>query len=123
MRVFGNLMNRIAETVKPLVPEVGMGATILMYSDRHAATVIEILDVRMISKQPTKIIVQQDRAIRTDSNGQSEAQEYRFEPDANGRKYTFTLRKNGTYVEAGASMRNGTIVRLGERDSYHDYSF
>jgi hypothetical protein len=59
MRVFGNLMNRIAETAKPPVPEVGMGATILMYSDRHAATVIEILDVRMISKQPTKIVVQE----------------------------------------------------------------
>jgi hypothetical protein len=64
-----------------------------------------------------------DRAIRIDSNGQSEAQEYHYERDTNGRKYTFTLRKNGAYVETGAAMRNGTVVRIGERDAYHDYSF
>ena len=42
MRVFGNLMNRIAESCKQAVPEVGMGATITMHSDRHAATIIGV---------------------------------------------------------------------------------
>jgi len=117
MRVFGNLMNRIEETVAPAVPVVGMGATILMFSDRHAATVIEV------SADKKTIVIQQDKAVRTDKNGMSESQDYRFEPNTNGPTTTYTLRKNGTFVTKGSGMRNGGIVRIGSRSEYRDFSF
>ena len=49
MRIFGNLTNRIAETVRPAVPQVGMGATILFYSDRAACTIIDVKGKRIAS--------------------------------------------------------------------------
>jgi hypothetical protein len=110
-------MNRIAETVRPVVPTVGMGATILMFSDRHAATVIDV------GPKAKWITIQEDKAIRTDKNGMSESQDYRYEPNPAAAVQTFTLRKNGTYVSQGSSMRSGTIVRVGARDNYHDFSF
>jgi hypothetical protein len=116
MRVFGNLMNRIAEDVKPHVPQVGMGCTILMYSDRHAATIVQVLS-------PNKIVIQEDTATRTDTNGMSEAQSYSYTANQNGAKHTVTLRKHGRWVMAGQSMRSGAVVRIGERSEYHDYSF
>jgi len=42
MRPYGNLMNRISEHSLSPTPAIGMGATIYMWSDRHAATVVAI---------------------------------------------------------------------------------
>ena len=98
-------------------PAVGMGATLCFHSDRHAATVIEI------SENKKRIVAQQDKAIRTDKNGQSECQSYTFEPNPEGVKFIFTLRKNGRWVEAGSSTKNGTGLALGQRDEYYDFSF
>jgi hypothetical protein len=109
-------MNRIAETAKPQNPTVGMGCTILMYSDRHAATVVAILS-------PKRIQIQEDTAKRTDNNGMSESQEYTYEPNPNGPTHIVTLRKNGRWVLQGQSKQNGTVVRMGDRDAYYDYSF
>lgn len=116
MRVFGNLMNRVAETVQPKTPEVGMGCTILMFSDRHAATIVQVIT-------PKKIVIQEDKATRTDTNGMSESQSYAYSANPTGHKHEVTLRKNGTWVIAGDSMRSGTILQIGERDEYYDYSF
>lgn len=112
MRLYGSLTNRLMENVKPPVPEVGMGATIVMYSDRHAATVVEVVG-------PKKIIVQEDTSTRTDKNGMSENQDYNYSPNPAAPRRTFTLRKDGRWHESKA----GTIIRLGERDSYHDFGF
>lgn len=112
MRVFGNLNNRLMENIAPAVPEVGMGATILSFSDRHAATVVEILT-------PKKVVIQRDNAKRTDSNGMSESQDYEFTPDPNGAKIIITLRKNGRWLE----QKGSTVVNLGRRSAYHDFSF
>lgn len=117
MRVFGNLMNRVAETVKPQAPTVGMGATIIYYSDRAAATIIEV------NAAGSQIKIQRDKAIRTDGNKMSDSQSYRYEADPNGEIRTATLRKNGTFVMQKEQMRNGTIVRVGERSEYYDYGF
>lgn len=116
MRLYGSLTNRMAETVPPPEPVIGMGATILFYSDRQAATVIEVVS-------PSKITVREDSAVRTDSNGMSESQEYRYAENPSGRVLVFTKRKNGAWYMEGDRMRNGTIIRLGVRDAYHDYSF
>lgn len=117
MRLFGNLTNRITETVKPATPVVGMGATVIFFSDRKAATITKV------ERDGKLITVQEDKAIRTDKNGQSDSQDYRYEPNPKGQLAQATLRKNGAYVMVGGAMKNGTIVRVGERDEYYDYGF
>lgn len=111
-RLYGSLTNRLMENGKPPVPKVGMGATILMFSDRHACTVIGLQTKRMI-------VIQEDTQTRTDKNGMSESQEYAYAADNGGEKHTVSLRKDGRWKIA----KSETVVRLGERDAYHDYSF
>ena len=41
-KIYGSLDNRMLERTFQKVPEVGMGATMTMYSDRHAYTILEI---------------------------------------------------------------------------------
>jgi len=36
---------------------------------------------------------------------------------------TIFIRKNGTYVAQGSSMKSGTVLAIGERDEYYDFSF
>ena len=115
MAMVGNLHNRIMESSKQPEPKVGDGATILMYSDRHAGTVILV--------GMNTIIVQEDHARRTDSNGMSDAQSYEYSRNPNGRVWTFTRRKNGAWVQKGGPMRGGTRCAIGYRDKHHDFSF
>lgn len=117
MRAFGNLMNRIQEDFKPVDPAVGMGATILQYSDRHACTIVEV------SQDKKRIVIQRDRATRADSNGMSDAQAYTYTANPSGVKNAVTLRKDGRWRFEGSSMRNGTVVGLGYRDEHFDFSF
>ena len=96
-------------------PEVGMGATLCFWTDRRAGTVIAVT--------PKTLTVREDRAIRTDGYGMSDCQTYRYEPNEEGRIYEFSLRKNGRWVQRGYSIGSGTILRLGSRETYHDYGF
>ena len=117
MRVYGNLMNRVHESIQSAAPKIGDGATIFFYSDRHVATVIAV------SANGKRVEVQYDTAIRTDSNGMSESQDYRYERNPFGTIEIYTLRKNGQYIHDGDPMRSGRVIRFGERDEYHDFSF
>jgi hypothetical protein len=114
---YGSLINAYSGTKVGLVPEVGMGATELFWTDRHAATVIEV------SASGKSIKVQSDKAIRTDNQGMSDAQSYRYEPNPNGAISVYTLRKNGQWVLKGDPLRGGQRLGLGYRRHYHDYSF
>jgi hypothetical protein len=111
----GSMMNHLMGNSTPATPEVGMGATQLCGSDRHAYTVIEVLS-------PKKIRVQADKATRTDKNGMSEQQKYTFAPNPEGSVVTLTLRKNGCWIAQGESIK-GIRYALGYRSEYHDYSF
>jgi hypothetical protein len=95
---------------------VGVGATILYWTDRVAGTVVSV------SRNGREIVVQEDTAIRTDPNGMSDAQSYRYEANPDGITRTFTLRRNGRWILKGESLR-GTAAKLGFRRHYHDYSF
>ena len=64
--------------------KVGTGATINMWSDRHPATVVEIIELK---NGRTYIKIQEDNAERIDNNGYSESQEYIYSPNLNGRIY------------------------------------
>lgn len=110
----GSLINRLAERSKQKQPTVGDGATILMYSDRHAATIIEV--------GSKHVVIQEDIAIRTDGHGMSDSQSYDYERCPTAPKDIFTLRKNGRWVRKGESQK-GTCLLIGHRDHYYDYSF
>lgn len=111
---YGNLMNQLASNSPNPVPEVGMGATALYWSDRRAGTVVAVKGKRLVWKE--------DKATRTDSNGMSDCQSYSYAPDPEAQEEVFTLRKNGKWVREGDSM-NGTCLGLGYRRTYYDYSF
>lgn len=99
--------------MKDTRPEIGMGATILMYSDRHAATIIDI------HPNGKRIVIQEDTATRTDNNGISESQAYTYTPNPNGETHTVSLRKDGSW----RISKSKTQVGIGYRREYYDYSF
>ena len=115
----GSMINNLYANTKYPKPEVGMGATKLSWTDRHPFTVIKILGDK-------KIVVVEDRAMRTDKNGMSECQNYNFETpkqgDADYSESILTLRPNGRWVEQDESQK-GTPYAIGHRDKYHDFSF
>lgn len=114
--LYGNFTNRMMENSRQPAPQVGMGATVIMYSDRHAATIVAV--------KGRRVCIQEDRAVRVDDLGMTDSgQRYRYKPNAAAPVRWFSRRKNGRYVEEGAAMHNGTALLIGERDAYHDYSF
>jgi hypothetical protein len=105
-------------------PEVGMGATLLGYTDRHAATVIAwVAKTQVVS-------VQHDHAKRIDDNGMSESQTYEYSPDPRGHIEHFRRAKDGRWYQVRWNPETkrwnktgGVGLRLGERRAYHDFSF
>ncbi len=105
----GSLCNHLLSgTVGEPTPKVGMGATILMWTDRHAATIVKVT--------PTQIHVRRDKATRVDKNGLSECQEYIYEEDSAADVEIFRKTKRGW-------RRSGVALRIGDRREYHDFSF
>lgn len=128
MKLYGNLNNRLMEGPTAIKPELGMGATLLAYSDRHAATVIKIVGTGFDG--PSVIWVQLDTCTRTDGNGMSECQDYSYSPNPNGRIEYFKRDQKNRWRQAYISKRGrycftngGNGLRLDSRDAYHDYSF
>ena len=125
MRVFGSLTNRLMEGGRQPLPMIGDGATVCLWSDRHACTVIE---VQFEHKRGPWIVLQEDTARRTDANGMSDCQTYAYEPNPEGRKYFFTLAKDGwrrvdPYTGRLARKGDSLGLLLGQRHEYHDFSF
>jgi len=117
----GSLTNNIAANSRQKTPEVGMGATQLMYTDRHAGTIVEL--IKNNQGEVSGFIWQQDNTRRTDDNGLSESQSYEYTPNLKSPKITVTLRKNGRWVVKGEDLWSGTSFLIGHRDEYYDYSF
>lgn len=112
----GSIINHLLSGTKGApTPAIGMGCTILMMTDRHAGTIIEV------SENKRTVVMQQDHAELVEKRI-SDQQVYTYAPNLNSRKRTFTLRKNGSYVEQGESL-NGTRLRIGDRRQYRDPSF
>lgn len=92
-RFYGSLQNRLEEGKQTEAPFVGMGATMCLYSDRHAYTVQKVIS-------PSRVIVTADQSKRTDTNGQSDCQHY---------EYTSTPLEEGTRCKMCC---NSVIARL-----------
>lgn len=111
-------------TVSEIIPGE-TGATILSWTDRKAATVIETFK----KGKYDYIVVQLDDVKRIDNNGMSESQEYEYTPNPNNGTLTFrvtdkaflNVRKN---EETGRYALTGVYnLSVGTRQHYYDYSF
>lgn len=100
-------------TTYEVMPEVGMGVTVSVGSDRYPGTVIQV------TQNGRRVVFQYDLYKRIDSNGMSESQTYEFSSDPNGRTEIATLRKDGRYRITGSK----TPVHIGSRSAYYDFSF
>lgn len=111
---------------------IGTGATIHYWTDSSACTVIEFKK----TKSSRYVIVQVDKAKMKESfkpeiiSGgflghcvNNNEQEYDYERDSEGQTFKFTLRKNGSWVMSGSSIKNGTRLSIGFRRKFHDYNF
>lgn len=123
----GSLTNYVVGNSKSADPEVGMAATILSWSDRHAATIVEVF-----TKRGSHYVgVQQDIAKRTDTNGMSEDQDYEYTPNLTA-GVLYYKEKNGRWVGVGPDpvtrkgLREGNgsgYLAIGRREEYYDHSF
>ena len=121
----GSLVNHLDSRAVIGAPEpvIGMGATLLGWTDRYPGTVIG-WDGKILT-------VQKDNAVRTDSNGMSESQEYEYTPNPQGSVSRFKLDKNGMWREVTTSTKGRTVfcegggsgLMIGHREKYYDFSF
>lgn len=107
-------------------PEVGMGATVLCWTDRNPATIVAVRTLR----GHLYIDVQEDKAERTDNNGLSEEQHYSYEPNPRGYVNTYRREKNGMWAAVTFNTTtqrwnktDGHGLRIGSREKYRDFSF
>lgn len=110
----GSVVNHLKSraTVGQPTPAVGMGATILLWSDRHPATIIKVT--------PKTVTVQEDTAERVDDRGPyTEEQEYRFSPNPNGATAVFRLTARGWRQSGG----KGAGLMIGHREKFCDPHF
>ena len=122
----GSLMNHLMSGDSAVVPEVGMGVTILFWTDRRAATITEVITTKKGTIK--EIVTQDDYAIRTDMNGESESQRYNYVRNPEGSIRTARLLKGGWRILEGKDSENGRNIYgagllLGKRAAYHDYNF
>ena len=110
----GSMVNHMMGNTRQPAPEIGMGATELCWTDRHAYTVVQVFSEKHIG-------VKRDLVTRMDKNGVSESQSYMYCPQPGAPMIHLTLRKDGRWRVRGE--RDGHVFALGVRREYYDYSF
>ena len=114
---YGSLQNRLAErTIQP-EPEVGMGVTEMMWSDREPWEIIEVIDER-------HIVIRALDSKRIDNRGLSECQDYEYFSNENNRTARLFKTKKGQWRERiGRNGLGDTKFVIGYADKYWDPSF
>lgn len=119
----GSVINHIQSrmTIGAPEPTVGLGVTLLHWTDRSPATIVA-WDGKILT-------VQADNATRTDKNGMSESQDYTYTPNPAGALSYFKKDRKGAWREI-VKNENGRWVFLdgdglfiGDREKYRDFSF
>ena len=101
-----------------MTPEVGMGATVTIWTDRYPAT------VERVSPSGKVVWLRRDRYVLVAGSYMDEHQEYLIEPDPAGSVERASLRKNGRWKMAGVRTRApGGTVSFGHQSAYSDPSF
>lgn len=103
-------MSNEAASDAPPAPAPGVGATLVMFTDRRPYTVTRV--------SPTGKILwaTEDIAKRTDSNGMDESQTYDYTTDKTASEERFYLTHRGWHGKRGR-------LAVGHRRYYHDFSF
>jgi hypothetical protein len=125
----GSYINHLAsrEIIGQPTPEVGMGATLLLWTDRHAATIVAIHDAR-----PGRWIieVQTDYAkvVEGSTFDGSARYEYFRDPEGTTKCFRFDSRRGWRRVvwNAGTgrwNFRGGDGLKIGVRDEHRDPHF
>jgi hypothetical protein len=99
----------VAKDGEPIKPTVGVGVTMLSWTDRRPGTITKVT--------PCQIHVQEDSATRIDKNGMCESQHYEYAPNPNTPVTVFRKTKRGF------RDRGGRGLLIGVREKYYDYSF
>ena len=110
-------------------PRVGMGATILMWSDRHAATITSVLK----KVNTTYVTTQDDDAKVVSGSTHDGSATYEFTPNPKGRIRHFKsvgpdggwkqIRWNDDSKRWNQVPGGGQGLRIGQREEYYDHSF
>lgn len=117
-RWYGSLQNRLEERTRQPMPEVGMGVTECMWSDREPYEIISVEDERHIT-------IRRLDYKRTDNNGFSEIQEYEYSSNPEYTPIRLYKAKDGRWVRRvgknGVDRSSGWVIGFAER--YYDFSF
>jgi len=119
--VSGSIINRIIEGPAKQQPEVGMGVTVTMYSDRNAGTITELVPYKKGAKAGQIRIIRvrmDDFTVVSGSEADGSAR-YEFAPGPGDRHTVdFLPTKRGWRRKGG-----GDGLVLGSRDRYYDPHF
>lgn len=107
---YGSFINRLQERSASVKPEVGMGVTECLYSDREPWEVIEVINDK-------HIVIRELDWKRIDDNGMSESQEYEYFSKPDGAIRHLVLRKNGKGENCGMRWRDLKWERVYEKDA------
>lgn len=102
-------------------PQVGMGVTKGIGSDRYAYTVTRVYPA--VHGEFRKIEVRQDIVRHVSGNEQSGNVVYECTPNPNGSTYTLTLRSNNRWVAQGMAKDDCYRWSIGHRSPRSDPSF
>lgn len=109
-------------------PTVGMGVTMLLWSDRRAGTITNVQVVR----GKTIVTVQTDHATVVAGSSHDGSAEYNYQPNPKGAEYHFRREDDGRWQQVvisnqtgrwGKATGGGKGLRIGEREEYLDPSF
>ena len=114
---YGSLQNRILENSAMPKPEVGMGVTECLWSDRNPYEIVEVKDDRhlMIRALDWK---------RIDEGGFSEAQEYEYFSNEDNPVIQIFLTKQGQWRQRlGRNGLGCNRFAVGYAERYYDFTF
>lgn len=129
----GSVINHLYArgTIGQPTPAAGMGATILHWTDRTAATIFRVFQ----HKGMTAVETRDDDLKVVKSSSHDGSAEYEHKTNVRGYRRYFAL-KDGAWREAGvtsepgqplklklATKGNGHGLRIGDRSTYYDPSF
>lgn len=107
-------------------PVVGMGATMLLWTDRRACTITNVQLVR----GKTIVTVQCDRAKVVAGSSHDGSAEYEYGRNPFATEYHFRREDDGHWRQVRINHKTGRWgkidgggLRIGERDEYYDPSF
>jgi hypothetical protein len=105
-------------------PVVGMGVTVLMWSDRHAGTIVEVVSDKEI------VFTEDDTVADKTKDCQMGHQNWIHTPDPNGPRRVAKMGKDGRWYVARETptgrmsiSKKCTPLAVGYKEHYYDWSF